>query len=156
RLDPAPRAGRRSPARRSAACSGRRTEATTARMRASLRLLLLATLVTGCAGGGGGDAGSLDDGGAPPRDAGRRDSGGGACPAGQHRCGAGCIDDLPNEPENGCRTGCGEPCPTPPAGEAACDESGACTFACPPPFHREGTECVCTARTCAELGFMCG
>lgn len=130
-------------------------------MRFLLGLSLIASLVSfGCAeGGGGGPDGSQDsDGGTTPRrDGGRRDGGGGACPTGQHRCGAGCIDDLANDPANGCRYGCGDACPTPPDGEAACDEStGLCTFACPPPFHREGTECVCTARTCEELGFMCG
>lgn len=126
-------------------------------LRTTLALFLAASLVIGCADGGGGvDAGSQDDGGTPPRDSGPRDSGAPACPAGQHRCGAGCIDDLPNEPENGCRYGCGEPCPTPTGGEAACDESGRCTVACPPPYHREGDECVCRARTCEELGFECG
>lgn len=120
-------------------------------------LLACLTLSACAGGGGGGDAGTgEDDASTPTLDAGRRDSGGGACASGQHRCGGGCIDDLPNEPENGCRYGCGEPCPTPPDGEAACDDSGTCTFACPPPFHRVGTECVCTPRTCTELGFMCG
>lgn len=120
-------------------------------------LLACLTLSACAGGGGGGDTGAgEDDASTPTLDAGRRDSGGGACASGQHRCGGGCIDDLPNEPDNGCRYGCGEPCPTPPDGEAACDDSGTCTFACPPPFHRVGTECVCTPRTCTELGFMCG
>ncbi len=75
---------------------------------------------------------------------------------GQHRCGGGCIDDLENDPANGCRFGCGDPCPTPPDGASSCDMAGLCTFECPVPFHREGTECVCTPRTCDELGFTCG
>lgn len=78
------------------------------------------------------------------------------CGTGQHRCGAGCIDDLPNEPAHGCRNGCGEPCPTPPDGTAACSPEGTCTFACEPPFYRDGATCVCRARTCADLGFSCG
>lgn len=129
-------------------------------MRACFASMVLTCLVlAGCAGGGGGggDSGTEeDDASTPTLDAGRRDSGSGVCSTGQHRCGGGCIDDLPNEPGNGCRYGCGEPCPTPPDGAAACDADGLCTFACPPPFHREGTECVCTPRTCTELGFTCG
>jgi hypothetical protein len=130
-------------------------------MRASVGLSVIVSLtLLGCAGGGGGgnrDGATEDpDGGRTQTDGGRRDSGGGVCASGQHRCGGGCIDDLANEPANGCRYGCGEACPTPPDGSAACDEAGLCTFACPPPFHREGTECVCTARTCEELAFQCG
>ena len=126
----------------------------------SLRLALSALLLCACAGNNGTGDSSTDsrDGGQDERDAGRRRDGGGstACPVGQHRCGGGCIDDLENLPENGCRFGCGEPCPTPAGGEAACDEAGACTIACPPPFHLQGTECVCTPRTCAAIGYTCG
>jgi hypothetical protein len=90
------------------------------------------------------------------RDAGRRDGGSGVCGTGQHRCGAGCVDDLPNEPANGCRFGCGDPCPTPPDGRATCAADGTCTFECDPPFFRDGAACVCRARDCTELGWMCG
>lgn len=127
----------------------------------SLRIALSALLLCACATGndGTGDGSTGDrDGGQEDRDAGRRRDGGGSttCAAGQHRCGGGCIDDLENVPENGCRYGCGEPCPTPPDGEAACDEAGACTIGCPPPFHLEGTECVCTPNTCDDIGYTCG
>lgn len=95
-------------------------------------------------GGGQGDAGTVDAGG------------GGACPTGQHRCGAGCIDDLENLPENGCRLGCGEPCPAPAGGAAACDDAGMCTLGCEPPFHMQDGECVCAPRTCDDIGYQCG
>lgn len=93
-----------------------------------------------------------------PRDGGggRRDAAGPTCPPGEHACGAGCVRDLPNEPANGCRLGCGEPCPTPPMGMAACDMAGTCTWTCVPPFRRMGDACVCTPRTCAEVGYECG
>lgn len=138
-----------------------------------LRLVMLATfLVPGCADGGGGlvdagggglsDGGSIDggrdDGGTAGRDATTlpRPDAGTSCGAGQHACGAGCIDDLENLPANGCRLGCGDPCPTPPDGTAACDAEGRCTFGCEPPFRLEGTECVCDARTCDDWGYTCG
>lgn len=85
-----------------------------------------------------------------------RDSGPTTCTSGQHRCGGGCIDDLENLPENGCRNGCGEACTTPPDGVAACDADGACTVGCEPPFTLVGTECVCSPRTCADMSAMCG
>jgi hypothetical protein len=59
-------------------------------------------------------------------------------------------------PENGCRLGCGEACPTPPDGDATCGTDGRCTFDCEPPFRREGDECVCTPRTCEDAMYMCG
>jgi hypothetical protein len=121
------------------------------------------SLCLACAEGGGGnaDASMRRDGSTPPdggtaNDAGRRDGGSGVCGAGQHRCGSGCVDDLPNEPENGCRFGCGEPCSTPPDGRATCTADGTCSFACEPPFFQDGPACVCRARTCDELGWMCG
>lgn len=104
------------------------------------------------------DGGSEADGGSTVADAGperdaRSDD---TCPEGQHRCGGGCIDDLENIPENGCRFGCGEPCPTPNGGAAACTEAGECTISCAPPFFRQGDECVCVAKTCEEIGYTCG
>lgn len=107
--------------------------------------------------GGGADSGPAGDAG-PPRDAGPgRDSGPSvSCPAGQHACGGGCIDDLANDPSNGCRLGCGEPCPAPASGTVSCSASGTCDFTCTPPFRRVGDECACTPRTCEEMGAMCG
>ncbi len=136
-------------------------------LRAALTLSCLA-LFAGCAAGAGdgdGGVGGNDDAstdqsdGGTAHDAGtRRDAGGGptTCSSGQHACGAGCIDNLPNMPENGCKLGCGEPCPTPPDGSAACDADGQCTFDCPAPFHQDGTMCVCTPSTCDDIGYMCG
>lgn len=129
---------------------------------------LVAVLLLACAEGGGGtgDGGprrdaSRDDGGEDPMDdAGRRDGGRRdasiSCPAGQHACGGGCIDDLANDPANGCRLGCGEACPAPPAGTTACSMAGACTFTCTSPFRMMGDTCVCTARTCEDMGWECG
>jgi hypothetical protein len=122
-----------------------------------LRPVLLLSLLfapTACAGGGGGDgtdAGSMRVDAGPEPDAGPTD-----CPDGQHRCGGGCIDDLENLPENGCRLGCGEPCPTPPDGTASCTEEGECSFRCEPPFMEMDGMCVCMPRTCEEMGYMCG
>jgi hypothetical protein len=132
-------------------------------------VLLSSVIALGCADGGGGpggggDAGRLDaardgsttpPGDAGPRDGGRRDSAV-TCASGQHACGGGCVDDQPNEPENGCRFGCGEECPTPASGTASCSAAGACDFACAPPFRREGEACVCSAATCEDIGAECG
>ena len=109
-----------------------------------------------------GDGGIAGEGGAA--DAGEVDAGGGRvdagdpreCPTGQHLCGGGCIDDQPNEPESGCRLGCGEPCPTSEFEVASCTTEGECTFECEPPSVREGDECVCDRDTCEDLGAMCG
>ena len=135
-----------------------------------LLAVLTVSFVAACAQGGGAETdggGGTRDAGAPldgsPEDdagrgdAGRRDGGGGtSCPTGQHACGGGCIDDLPNEPANGCRLGCGEACPAPAMGTASCSSAGACDFTCPVPFRREGDACVCTPRTCESMGAMCG
>lgn len=120
---------------------------------AALTLLLLSSCAEGGSGrdSGPGDTGPLFDAG--PDDP---DTGPVGCGTGQHACGGGCIDDLANQPANGCRLGCGEPCPTPPDGEAACNAEGACTFACPPPFTEVGGECVCEPDTCDDIGYMCG
>jgi hypothetical protein len=125
-------------------------------MSSLLRSMLLCFLVVGttaCAGGGGEelDAGpTTADSGPEP------DSGPSGCPDGQHLCGGGCIDDLENLPENGCRLGCGEACPTPPDGTASCNDDGECTFACEPPFSEMDGMCVCMPRTCEDMGYMCG
>lgn len=147
--------------------------------------LLLALSSLGCAngevgpgpdtggGGGGRDAGPTgdsggssmrDSGGGTMRDAGPvRDGGGGgrdsgttSCPSGEHACGAGCVRDLANDPANGCRLGCGEPCDAPDMGDAACDMAGMCTWTCEPPFRRMGDTCVCTPTTCDTIGYECG
>ncbi len=131
-------------------------------LRATLALALAlasSACATGSGGGGGNDGGTSGaDGSTTRHDGGstQHDGGSGVCASDQHRCGGGCIDDLPNEPENGCQFGCGEPCPTPPDGAAACGTDGLCTFSCPAPFHQEGTECVCTPQTCDDIGYTCG
>jgi len=84
------------------------------------------------------------------------DSGEFSCPTGQHMCGAGCVDDLANEPANGCRLGCGETCPTPPLGVASCTPAGTCDFTCEPPAVRDGDTCGCTPTTCEAQSFECG
>jgi hypothetical protein len=125
----------------------------------------LASVSLGCAGGGevtGGDGGRRDGGSADgatdtgAHDSGRRDSAVIMCPTGEHACGGGCVEDQPNEPENGCRFGCGEACPTPADGVPSCNSAGACDFACEAPFHRDGANCVCAAATCDDLGYECG
>lgn len=137
-----------------------------------LLALLFASICSACAqggvgsgsdaGGGTRDGGPPSDGGpeddsGPGTDAGRRDAGSSTtCPAGQHACGGGCIDDLANEPENGCRLGCGEACPAPAMGTASCNAAGACDFTCALPFRREGDACVCVPRTCEEMSATCG
>ena len=97
-----------------------------------------------------GDTGPRPDTGPIPHDSGV------TCPSGQHACVEGCITDQPNDPSHGCRLGCGEGCPTPAMGIPACSMSGGCDFTCPMPFHRVGDTCVCQARTCMDMGYMCG
>lgn len=87
------------------------------------------------------DAGARPDADEP--DAGR-DAGPPGCPSGQHRCGGGCIEDRPNVPEEGCRLGCGEPCPVLEGDTATCTEDGMCDVL------------SCTPATCETLGAMCG
>lgn len=103
--------------------------------------------------------GSTGDGGAPSDariDGGRRDGGSVDCDEGEHACGTGCIEDLPNEPGNGCRLGCGEACVAPDDGTPSCTAGGTCDFTCPTPFRREGDACVCAPSTCELLDFECG
>lgn len=138
-------------------------------LRFALLFVLTCALCVACAEGGGPGVGG--DGSAPTMDGGGRsdggdeaDAGGGGgtdagapgCPDGQHACGGGCIDDLDNLPDNGCRFGCGEPCPTRMGGSAGCSEAGTCTFECDPPFELEGEACVCAPMSCEDLGYMCG
>ncbi len=126
-------------------------------IRSSFAFLFL--LVFACAGGddgSGGDGGGSADGG--DDDAGsRRDAGGPpSCEDGQHLCGGGCIDDQPNEPDRGCRLGCGEACPIPEGGTATCTSDGECDFECGAAFVRGPDGCSCDARTCEDLGATCG
>lgn len=94
--------------------------------------------VAGCANGGStAETGSTDE-WSSWGDAGA------ACGFGQHLCGGACTDDLPNDPANGCRRGCGDPCDAPDGVTAACSPEGHCAVA----------ECV--PRTCEELGAACG
>lgn len=129
-------------------------------LRSGLSLSLLSLLsLAGCANGGGG--GGMPDAGTDARVT-TRDAGGGddagetSCGATQHACGGGCIDDLDNLPVNGCRLGCGEPCPTPPDGVASCDPEGLCTVGCEPPFVFRDGMCTCAPQTCADWGWTCG
>ncbi|MGE0787505.1 MAG: hypothetical protein AB7S26_17660 [Sandaracinaceae bacterium] len=130
-------------------------------MRTLLRntLLVLPLLLThACAEGGNFDAGT------GTRDADGRDAGGGGgrdggsamCPTGRHVCGGGCVDDLPNMPENGCRIGCGTACDTPTGGRARCNTDGTCGFVCDPPFVESDGTCACAPQTCEDLGATCG
>jgi hypothetical protein len=116
------------------------------------RIALVATLgavATGCANGGGSGTGSTDDwsswGDAGP-----------ACGYGEHLCGGECVDDLPNEPENGCRRGCGDPCDAPDGVEATCSSDGRCEAACEAPYMRVAGRCECAPRTCEDLAATCG
>lgn len=101
------------------------------------------------------DAAGARDGGPAPEDSGRTDE---TCPDGEHRCDDQCIDDLPNDPANGCSAVCGEPaaCPAPEGGRATCTLAGSCTFNCMAPYERRDDNCVCVPRTCDSLGFECG
>ena len=140
-------------------------------VRLALVLLLAGTLgASGCASSGGGmlpppeeDAGRARDAGVPSDgglgvDSGivERDAGGGGCGVGQHMCGAGCLDDLPNDALRGCRFGCGEPCPMPAHATASCTPMGACDFTCDPPFTLVAGACMCTPRTCTGMMLTCG
>ncbi len=102
-----------------------------------------------------GDAGRDPDAGAPDAST-PVDSGPDDCLAGQHRCGTACVDDLPDEPVNGCRLGCGEACPEPEGGHATCSLAGECDLVCDAPFVRDGDGCRCEPATCVTLGAMCG
>lgn len=124
--------------------------------------LLCSLLLSACGDDGAGPApgdagaeGGIEDAGGEP-DAFVPDAPPSECLAGQHPCGAACVDDLPDEPLNGCRLGCGDPCPEPEGGHATCTLSGECDFVCDAPFVRDGEECRCEPATCATLGAACG
>ncbi len=115
-------------------------------MRPWLSLLLL--VVVGCDTPGTASDGSTDgmdgstvgDGGVI--DAGFKDPDAQVgCAEGQHECNGGCVDLLPNMPQNGCALGCSEPCPV---ADAICNPDGTC-----------GTM-GCTPMTCESLGAQCG
>lgn len=137
-------------------------------MRFAWSILVVMGLL-GCAEGASGtgdagtprrDSGSRGDGGDVPGEDGgrpRRDGGSSTtCDTGQHACGGGCIDDLANDPANGCRLGCGEACPAPPSGMVSCSAEGTCAFTCTPPFHPVGDSCECAPFTCEDMGWTCG
>lgn len=90
---------------------------------------------------GGRDAGALvEDGGV---DAGPSlTDGGPACGAAQHLCDGVCTNPMANEPSNGCRLGCGDPCPG--GAEAVCNADGTCGIR------------GCTPMTCEDLSVECG
>jgi hypothetical protein len=94
-------------------------------------------------GGGAGDAGGDPDGGpGPDGGAMEPDADVATCGAGQHLCGATCTDPMPDLPANGCRLGCGEPCPG--GADAICTEDGTCGLL------------DCSPTTCDGLGASCG
>ncbi|MDQ3031148.1 MAG: hypothetical protein M3Y87_01930, partial [Myxococcota bacterium] len=68
--------------------------------------------------------------------------GGTECTATQHECDGTCTDAMANEPANGCRLGCGDPCPG--GAEAICETDGTCGVR------------GCVPMTCEELSTMCG
>lgn len=118
-------------------------------------LALAAGLLVGCAD----NPMDTDAGPGEERDAGPtvdRDGGPPGCPSGQHVCGGGCVDDLMNTPENGCRLGCGEACQVPTGGVATCSDEGLCELGCDPPFVLMDDTCVCEPRTCEDVGAECG
>lgn len=85
---------------------------------------------------GMGDTDAGNDGGNTDPDAGTIE-----CPSGQHMCGDGCIELLPNNPSNGCALGCGEPCPV---ADAICNPDGTCGMM------------GCEPMTCESLMVECG
>ena len=103
-----------------------------------VQLIWLGALALGCA-----CAGNMDTDSGTVEDSAVVLDGGGGCPTGQHRCGGGCVTDQANDPAIGCRLGCGEACPTPPGGVAACNADGMCNSDCEP-------------LSCVELGHACG
>lgn len=96
-------------------------------------------------GGASMDAGTLRDAGAG-RDASALDAstpadGGPSCGAAQHLCDGVCTSPMANDPANGCRLGCGDPCPS---ADAICNADGTCGIR------------GCTPMTCEELAVECG
>lgn len=97
-------------------------------------------------GGGGADANTDPDAAPPPVDAGMDADvvvdAGPSCGGAQHVCDGVCTSPMLNEPANGCRLGCGDPCPG--AADAICNADGTCGLL------------SCTAMTCDELLVECG
>jgi hypothetical protein len=122
-------------------------------------LLALALFVTACSGsppvgtdggGGGFDGGTMRDGGPFPTDGSLRIDGslrtdGGmmtGCASGMHMCPSGCEPDRENDPERGCRLGCGtDVCEPPEGGDAMCDAAGMCVTSCPMGDPMDGVCC---------------
>lgn len=113
-------------------------------MRATL-VILASLLAVGCGDGDATpDAGGSSDASAPDAtstDASTTDAPAG-CAADQHLCDGVCTDDGFNDPAEGCRLGCGEPCPG--GTDALCTEEGTCMLR------------SCTPMSCEDLGVMCG
>ncbi len=79
------------------------------------------------------------------------------CMSGMHECDGECVPDQVNDPEMGCRRGCGTPCPEPSeGGMATCTSSGLCDVQCTTPFVKMGDQCECRPQSCSEAGAMCG
>jgi hypothetical protein len=114
--------------------------------RASLVMIVLASLA-GCGGGESGADGGRD--GATRADGSMGDAGTVMCGAGQHPCGASCMDLQPNNPANGCALGCGTPCP---GAMASCNPDGTCsTTSCVPT-----TSCIAMSAECGIIETGCG
>jgi len=84
------------------------------------------------------------------------DGGTDSCPWREHLCAWECAPDLPNEPENGCSRGCGEPCAAPDGGTPICTADGLCDFTCAEGMSAAGSRCVCEPTTCEAAGAECG
>ncbi len=125
----------------------------------ALAARLALSLVAACSGSppatdGGVDSGRFDSGvdggplgvdGSLPRD------GGGICAAGMHECPDGCEPDHANDPDHGCRLGCGiDACEPPAGGTAMCDASGACVGECPEGATLDGDVCCGGTITCSD------
>lgn len=122
-------------------------------MHAATTLLIacLAWAGTGCANGASGHGGTPDAG-----DGWGFGDGSTGCGYGEHDCGGRCVEDQPNEPEVGCREGCGEPCPAPEGAIATCTTDGRCDFECEAPLQRVGESCECVPLTCEDAEATCG
>ncbi|MBW2463642.1 MAG: hypothetical protein JRH11_18470 [Deltaproteobacteria bacterium] len=91
-------------------------------------------------------------------DAGRADSSV-MCGAGLHGCDGMCVPDQVNDPDLGCRLGCGDACPAPSptaSGNAICTSSGRCDVMCTAPYRKVSGRCECVPLTCTQAGAQCG
>lgn len=116
---------------------------------------VLAVSILGCAGSPAGDDAELEATDPDGDDSGDDDEIA-ACDDGEHDCDGLCVPDGDDDPETGCRRGCGDPCEAPEGAVATCDEAGGCAFECVPPFVADGGGCACVPRTCEDAGATCG